>query len=113
MDSYKLEDVKKIIEKNLLSPEVLKNILKSTTRRIENYDDNEAVEILNYLSNNDAVPAETKEELNKYLSEYNNYHIAEVEKGKDIANNGNNRLTIIYVLIIILLVVVIISFLNR
>ena len=113
MDSYKLEEVKKIIEQNLLSPEVLQNILKSTTRRIENYDDNEAVSILNYLSSCDVIPQETKEELNKYLSEYNNYHINTVEKDKDMNNGGNNRLIIIYVLIIILLIVAIIYFLNR
>ena len=43
MDNYKLEEVKNIIEKNLLSPDVLKNILKSSTRRIETYGDDEAI----------------------------------------------------------------------
>ena len=52
MDSYSLDEVKNIIDKNLMSPDVLKNILKSSTRRIEIYDDEEAVEILKYLSTN-------------------------------------------------------------
>ena len=105
MDNYKLEEVKKIIEENLLSSDVLKNILKSSTRRIENYDDHEAVEILSYLSNNDAVPTDTKEDINKYLAEYNQFHIDAVEKEKKLSKMGNNRLLIIYIVIIILLLV--------
>ena len=113
MDNYKLEEVKKIIEENLLSSDVMKNILKSSTRRIENYDDHEAVEILSYLSNNDAVPSDTKEEINKYLAEYNNYHINAVEKEKELNKIGNNRVVIIYILIIILIIVATLAMRRR
>ena len=37
MDNYSLKEVKMLIEKNLVSPEVFKNILNSTTRRLELY----------------------------------------------------------------------------
>lgn len=104
MDNYKLEEVKRIIEENLLSPDVLSNILKSSTKRIENYDDHEAVEILTYLSTNETIPKDIKEELSKYLAEYNNYHIKEVEKNESFGTN-NTKITIIYVVIIILLII--------
>lgn len=112
MDTYKLEEVKSLIEKNLLSPEVLKNILKSSTRRIENYNDEEALKILKYLSINDMIPTETKDEINKYLSEYNTYHIDEVERDNELSKNKNNRVVVIYVIIILLIIAVIVTLLR-
>ena len=101
MDNYNLDDVKILIDKGLVTPEVLKNILKSTTRRIELYNDNDDVQILKYLSSHDSIPKETKEEINKYLSIYNEHEIDNSENKKI-----NFKLIIIYsVLIAIILLI--------
>lgn len=109
MDKYTMEEVKMLIEENLLSPEVLENILKSSTKRIENYDDNEALKILNYLSNHESVPNETKDEINKYLAQYNSYHVETVEKSK---NNDKRKNTIILLFIFIFILIVLMLLLN-
>lgn len=109
MDNYKLEEVKNIIEKNLLSPDVLKNILKSSTRRIETYGDDEAISILKYLSSHESIPDATKEEINKYLAQYENYNIENIEKEK---KQNNNFVTILFITILLLIVVTIITVLR-
>lgn len=111
MDNYKLEEVKKIIDENLLSPSVLENILKSTTRRIEIHDDHEAVEILSYLSNHEIVPNETKEEINKFLAQYNSYHVENVES----INNSTirkHKIIFLYFFVIILILLAIILYIK-
>lgn len=109
MDNYKLEEVKNIIEKNLLSPEVLNTILKSSTRRIEIYDDEEAVNILKYLSNHESIPDETKEEINKYLAQYENYNIENTEKEN---KTDNNFITILFITIVVLIAITIITIIR-
>ena len=109
MDNYKLEEVKNIIDNNLLTPEVLENILKSTTRRIETYDDNEALDILNYLSKCDTIPDETKEHISKYLAEYDTFKIesnVQLEEKKI----GFNKVMFVYILVIVALILVIAVF---
>ena len=98
MDKYKLEEVIMLIKKNLLTPDVLENILKSTTRRIETYDDSEAVEILNYLSNYESIPKEIKEE-NKDLRYFVDLHRDSVSKDiSTIEINGKKYAKILFIL---------------
>lgn len=113
MDNYKMEDIEKLIESNLLTPDILKNILKSTTRRIENYDDKEAVKILKYLSNHEVVPEEIKEEINKYLAEYNTYKIDSVEKNENKGEESKTKIILLYSLIIILSVILLYLLVRR
>ena len=107
MDSYKLDEIKMLIDKNLLNSEVLINILNSTKRRIELYDDEDSVEVLKYLSTSDIVPNKTKEDINKFIAEYNSSVIKENEK--EIINNKviNWRVVLIYSLIIALVITIV------
>ncbi len=106
MDNYKLEEVKNIIENNILSPEVLENILKSSTRRIETYDDEESVEILNYLSKCETIPQETREHINKYLAEYNTFKIESNVKLEE-KKIGFNKVMFAYIIVIVILIFII------
>lgn len=108
MDNYKLEEIKNIIDKNLLTPDVLKNILKSTTRRIETYGDENAVEILKYLSMNDVIPLEIKEEINKYLAQCDNYNVENTIKDKVETKNKKINIIIIFLSIVVLSLILII-----
>ncbi len=111
MDNYTLNEVKMLIDKKMLKPEILNNILKSTTRRIELYDDSDDLEILKYLSNNDSIPKGTKEEINKYLQEYESYNIDKEEKSnerKSLLNKKVIAVTLVLLLIIILIALLII-----
>lgn len=112
MDNYTLSEVKMLIDKKMLKPEILNNILKSTTRRIELYDDKDDLEILKYLSNNNSIPKATKEEINKYLSEYENYNVDKnndfIEK-KSLINKKVIMVTLVLLLILILMFLLIIQ----
>lgn len=105
MDNYKLDEVKKIIDEGLLSSDVLENILKNTTRRIENTDDSEALKILEYLSESDVVPSETKIEIDKYLAQYNTYYVEKKDLEDKQEKNNFNKITIIYLLVLIMILV--------
>lgn len=106
MDNYSLEDVKKLIDNNLLNKEILENILKTSTRRIENKNDNSAIEILRFLSLEKTIPKETKNQIEKYLSEYETYII----KNNEEKENGNSiiKLTLMYSLIIAIVALILI-----
>ncbi len=101
MDSYSLDEIKNIIDENLLTPEVLKNILKSTTRRIEVKGDMSAIEILKYLSNCKSIPDDTKDNINKYLVEYESYLVKNQKKDEESNNVG--RIVLLYLLIVAIL----------
>lgn len=104
MDDYRLEEVKTIVENNLLTPEVLENILKNSTKRIELYNDIEAVEILKYLKSDVTVPIKTKEDIDNYLINYKKYN------GESLNNNvekKNIRIMILYLIILILSIVLV------
>ena len=101
MDSYSLDEIKNIIDKNLLTPEVLKNVLKSTTRRIEVKGDMSAVEILKYLSNCKSIPEDTRDNINKYLAEYDSFLIK--NQKKDDEKNNVSRVVLLYLLIVAIL----------
>ncbi len=105
MDYYSLEEVKKIIDNNLLTPEVLRNILKSTTRRIEIKDDLAALDILKFLSKCSIIPEDTRNYIDKYLSEHDSY----ILKGQknDEENNSTRRTILLYLLIISILAFII------
>lgn len=104
MDDYKLEEVKTIIEKNLLTPEVLENILKNSTKRIELYNDIEAVEILKYLKSDETVPIKTKEDIDNYLINYKEYN---EESSNNNVEKKNIRIMILYLIILILSIVLV------
>ena len=106
MDNYSLEDVKKLIDNNLLNKEILENILKTSTRRIENKNDNSAIEILRFLSLEKTIHKETKNQIEKYLSEYETYII----KNNEEKENGNSiiKLTLMYSLIIAIVALILI-----
>ena len=105
MDNYSLEEVKNIIEKNLMTPDVLKNILKSSTRRVETYQDSEAVSILKYLSLNESIPHEIKDEINKYLAQYDNYNVQNTIENDEKTAKRKNNIIILFILIFILFVI--------
>lgn len=113
MDNYSLIDVKTLIDKNLVTPEVLKNILNSTTRRLELYHDKDDLEILKYLSKNEVIPSEAKDEINKYLALYDSYNIKTHESEKESIKERKGGVTLVFTLIIILLVICIILIINR
>ncbi len=105
MDNYTLNEVKMLIDKKMMKPEILNNILKSTTRRIELYDDKDDIEILRYLSNDESIPKTTKEEIDKYLSEYEKYNINKNEISIERKSIINKKVIIVYSLILIILIV--------
>ena len=106
MDNYKLDEVKKIIDEGLLSSDVLENILKNTTRRIENIDDRDALEILKYLSESDVVPIETKTKIDKYLAQYNTYYVEKKDLEDKEEKNNFNKIAIINLLVLVMIFVV-------
>lgn len=82
MDNYSLEDVKSIVQKNLLTKDVLKKILVSTSRRIDIYNDYSEIDILRYLKDLDIIDKELKEEIDKYIYKCENYVIENKHKEK-------------------------------
>ena len=113
MDNYNLDEVKMLMEKNLITPEVLKNILKSTTRRLELYDDQDDLSILKYLSDSELVPDEAKEEINKYLALYDSYNVTTVEGVKVSKEERKSSIILITIVILLLMVVLIVLLLSR
>lgn len=111
MDSYKLEEVKMLIEKNMLTSDILKNILTSSTRRIELYDNSESVDILKFLSKEDCVPDETKEEIKKFLSEYDSSKSVEEDNDKIKEKISNWKVVLLYAVVITLITVSILLYL--
>ena len=113
MDNYSLEEVKMLMNKNLVTPEVLNNILKSTTRRLELYNDKDDLSILQYLSDSELVPAEAKEEINKYLAVYNDYNVKSNENIKQSKEERKPSIIIVFSLIVFLLVLCILMLLDK
>ena len=105
MDSYKLDEVKILFDKNLLTTDILKRILESSKRRIELYDDEESIEILKYLNTLDIIPEDIQDEINKYLADYNASIIDNKEKEEIESKVINWRIVLIYSLIISLVIV--------
>ena len=105
MDSYKLDEVKMLFDKNLLTTDILKRILESSKRRIELYDDEESIEILKYLNTLDIIPEDIQDEINKYLADYNASIIDNKEKEKIESKVINWRIVFIYSLIISLVII--------
>ena len=63
MDNYTVDEVKKIIQANLLTKEVLNSIIESSIRRIEIFGDKES---------NQMTPLEVKNDIEKFLDNYHN-----------------------------------------
>lgn len=105
MDNYTLNEVKMLIDKKMMKPEILNNILKSTTRRVELYDDKDDIEILKYLANNESIPKTTKEEIDKYLKEYENYKSDKNEISIE-SRKINKKVTIVFSIILIILTII-------
>lgn len=112
MDNYTLNEVKMLIDKKMMKPEILNNILKSTTRRIELYDDKDDLEILKYLKNNETIPKKTKEEIDKYLKEYENYNRDKFELSTKKKTIINKKVIIVYLVILIILIVLLLIIQN-
>ena len=104
MDNYSLEEVKMLINNNMVTPEIFNNIIKSTTRRIELYNDKDDWAILKYLSKCELVPSSAKEEINKYLTSYNEYN--KMNNKKIRKNAPKRRKAVVIILIIALLLIV-------
>lgn len=113
MDNYNLEEVKMLIDKNLVTPEVLKNILKSTTRRLELYDDQDDLSILKYLSDCELIPKEAKEEINKYLALYDSYNVNTIEGTKVSKEERKGSVIVITIAILLLMIILIVLLLCR
>ena len=113
MDNYSLEEVKMLMNKNLVTPEVLNNILKSTTRRLELYNDKDDLAILQYLSNSELVPIEAKDEINKYLAIYSDYNIKSSENTKQSKEERKPSIIIIFTIIVFLIVLCVLLLLNK
>jgi len=105
MDNYSLSDVKNLLDKDLINSDILKNILESTTRRIELYQDIDDINILKYLLECKVVPSKTKDEIKKYLSEYENMVIEKDSKNKE--NNISRKNNVIIFMIVIILLIII------
>lgn len=113
MDNYSLKEVKMLIEKNLVSPEVFKNILNSTTRRLELYNDDDDLKILQYLSSCEVVPSDTKEEINKYLALYDSYKIKSDDNVNISKDERKSGVIIVFSVIVFLIVLFLLLILNR
>ena len=113
MDNYSLEEVKMLMNKNLVTPDVLKNILKSTTRRLELYNDKDDLAILQYLSNSELVPKETKDEIDKYLAIYNDYNIKSNENIKQSKEDRKPSIILIFTVIVFLIVLCVLLIINK
>lgn len=72
MDNYTIDEVKKIIQANLLTKEVLNSIIESSIRRIEIFGDKDSIEILEFLKSNQMTPLEVKNDIEKFLDNYRN-----------------------------------------
>lgn len=113
MDNYSLKEVKMLMNNNLVTPDVLKNILNSTTRRLELYHDKDDLEILKYLSRSSLVPSDTKEEIDKYLALYDSYNVMTHESEKESIEQRKGGIILIFSLILFLLVLCVLLFLNK
>ena len=113
MDNYSLEEVKMLMNKNLVTPEVLKNIFKSTTRRLELYNDKDDLAILQYLSDSELVPSEAKEEINKYLAIYNDYNVKSNENIKQSKEERKPSVILVFSLIVFLIVLCVLMLLYK
>ena len=113
MDNYSLKEVKMLINGNLVTPDVLKNILNSTTRRIELYHDKDDLEILKYLSRSELVPGETKEEIDKYLALYDSYNIKTSESEKESIEQRKGGVILVFSIIVFLIVLFILLLVNK
>lgn len=107
MDNYNLDEVKSLLNKNLITPDVLNNILKSATRRVELYNDKDDIEILRYLSSSELIPSDTKEEINNYLALYEGFNINNVESVKSNEKDRRKNISLILVLVTILIAVLV------
>jgi hypothetical protein len=113
MDNYSLEEVKMLMNKNLVTPEVLNNILKSTTRRLELYNDKDDLAILQYLSKSNLVPDEAKEDINKYLAIYNDYNVKANDNVIQSKEERKPSVIIVFSIIVFLLVLCVLLLLNK
>lgn len=108
MDNYTLNDIKNLLENNMLDSEMLKHIFENTTRRIDLYDDNESIEILKLLSNEDAIPEGTKKEINKYLDKYFEFRENELKQNEEKIEKVDSKIVAIYVVLSVIIIALLI-----
>ncbi len=112
MDDYSKEEVSMIIEKNLLTADVLQNIMKNAVKRLELYNEYEAVEILRILSEEDIVPDSVKDDINKYLALYDHDSVNASETKKE-EGKKYTRVIILYLLILILTILCVLLYFKK
>lgn len=104
MDNYSLEEVKMLIDKNMVTPEIFNNILTSTTRRLELYNDQDDLAILKYLSQSEVVPSNIKKDIDTYLMSYKEYNIKASKKIRKYASQRKKTVVAILLVIAVLII---------
>ena len=110
MDNYSFDEVKMLIDNNMISPEIFNNIIKSTAKRIELYNDKDDWKILKYLSQSKLIPKDAKKEIAKYLDSYDKYNALNQKRMKKQA--GERKKSIIIFLIIVAFLIALCVFLE-
>ncbi len=95
MDNYTIDEVKRIIQSNLLTKEVLNSIVESSTRRIEIFGDKNSIEILKFLKDIQTVPLEIKNDIDNFLNNCQN-SISNVDS---LYYNDENKSYLFYLII--------------
>lgn len=98
MDNYTMDDVKTLIDSNMLSPEVLHLIFESTTRKLNTYKDDNSLDILNYLEKSSDIPLEIRNEIRNFLSTYNDSDLIE----NTLTEKSESKISAFYIVIGIL-----------
>ena len=111
MDSFTIEEVKNLVKSNLISENILNNILDSTIRKIELYNDDDSIEILKYLKEIEIVPISFKKEIELFLSK----HEKRTEYLEQLEDESNNKQYVIYIVtgIISIITGIFILFIKR
>ncbi len=105
MDNYSLEEVKKIVEEERLSSNILHSIIESTTRKINLSDDCESLEILEYINDKAKIPDDVKKEISSYLDKYKSARVDSVKPFE--IDNKKYFISIIVSLVVIVILVLI------
>lgn len=105
MDNYSLEEVKKIIEEERLTGDILHSIIESTTRKINLSNDYESLEILKYISDKAKIPDDVKEEISSYLEKYKSARVDDIKPFE--VDNKKYFISIIVSLVVIVILLLI------
>jgi hypothetical protein len=107
MDTYDIEEVKDLILRDNLTAELLHSILESTTRKIELYNDEESVQILEFIIENSKVEEDVKNEINQYLDK-----VKQMPDNNEIYYDGKGKIYRIFFVLGILCILISIILIN-